>query len=152
MHAYHIEGSGGGHPRLLELVSEAHVIGSSTTPTLPFGANTLSELVPMAMTVHRQSPAVDSDVAVSRGRVRRGTIEAENLLQDLGAIPIINSDSMGMGRIGELVRRTWQLASRRLAEARAAPAPAMQKARRNGRSPRGSLARTTSACCGFLPS
>ena len=116
VHAYHIEGCGGGHPRLLELVSQPHVIGSSTTPTLPFGVNTLSELVPMTMTVHRQNPAVDSDVAVSRGRVRRATIEAENLLHDLGAIPIINSDSMGMGRIGELVRRTWQLASRRLAD------------------------------------
>jgi len=121
VHAYHIEGSGGGHPRLLELVSEPHVIGSSTTPTVAFGQNTLSELVPMAMTVHRQSTAVLSDLAVTRRRVRRATIEAENLLHDLGAIPIINSDSMGMGRIGELVRRTWQLASRRLADAGAVP-------------------------------
>jgi urease subunit alpha len=115
VHAYHIEGSGGGHPRLLEFVSEPAVIGSSTTPTVPFALNTLSELVPMAMTVHRQSAAVASDLAVTRRRVRQATIEAENLLHDLGAIPIINSDSMGMGRIGELVRRTWQLASRRLA-------------------------------------
>jgi urease subunit alpha len=113
VHAYHIEGSGGGHPRLLEFVGEPHVIGSSTTPTIPFGVNTLSELVPMAMTVHRQSAAVDSDLAVSRRRVRRATIEAENVLHHLGAIPIINSDSMGMGRIGELVRRTWQLANLR---------------------------------------
>jgi len=116
VHAYHIEGSGGGHPRLLEFVSEPAVIGSSTTPTVPFALNTLSELVPMAMTVHRQSAAVASDLAVTRRRVRRATIEAENFLHDLGAIPIINSDSMGMGRIGELVRRTWQLASRRLAD------------------------------------
>ena len=65
VHAYHIEGSGGGHPRLFELVSQPHVTGSSTTPTLPFAVNTLSELVPMTMTVHRQSPAVASDVAVS---------------------------------------------------------------------------------------
>ena len=71
----------------------------------------------MAMTVHRQSSGVDSDLAVTRSRVRRATIEAENFLHDLGAIPIMNSDSMGMGRIGELVRRTWQLASRRLADA-----------------------------------
>jgi urease subunit alpha len=134
VHAYHIEGSGGGHPRLLELVSQPHVIGSSTTPTLPFGVNTLSELVPMTMTVHRQSPAVDSDVAVTRGRVRRATIGAENLLHDLGAIPIINSDSMGMGRIGELVRRTWQLASRRLADAGPA-APAGGPEGRAGQAP-----------------
>lgn len=117
VHAYHIEGSGGGHPRLLEFVSEPNVIGSSTTPTIPFGVNTLSELVPMAMTVHRQSAQLDSDLAVTRSRVRRATIEAENFLHDRGAIPIVNSDSMGMGRIGELVRRTWQLASRGLADA-----------------------------------
>jgi urease subunit alpha len=117
VHAYHIEGSGGGHPRLLEFVGEPHVIGSSTTPTIPFAVNTLAELGPMAMTVHRQSSGVDSDLAVTRSRIRRATIEAENLLHDLGAIPIMNSDSMGMGRIGELVRRTWQLASRRLADA-----------------------------------
>jgi len=132
VHAYHIEGSGGGHPRLLELVSQAHVIGSSTTPTLPFGVNTLGELFPMTMTVHRQNPAVASDVAVSRGRVRSATIEAENLLQDLGAIPVINSDAMGMGRIGELVRRTWQLASRRLGDNGAA-APAGQHGADNER-------------------
>jgi urease subunit alpha len=116
VHAYHIEGSGGGHPRLLELVSEASVIGSSTTPTIAFGVNTLAELMPMAMTVHRMSGLVDSDLAVTRSRVRQATVEAENFLQDLGAIPIMNSDSMGMGRIGELVRRAWQLASRRLAD------------------------------------
>ena len=115
VHAYHIEGSGGGHPRLLEFVSQPQIIGSSTTPTVPFASNTLGELIPMAMTVHRQSTAVPSDLAVTRSRVRQATIEAENYLHDLGAIPIINSDSMGMGRIGELVRRTWQLASRRLA-------------------------------------
>jgi urease subunit alpha len=136
VHAYHIEGSGGGHPRLLELVSEAHVIGSSTTPTIPFGVNTLSELVPMTMTVHRQNPAVDSDVAVSRRRVRSATIEAENLLHDLGAIPIINSDSMGMGRIGELVRRTWQLAGRRLADnGAAAPGGGPPPEGRQGQAP-----------------
>jgi urease subunit alpha len=136
VHAYHIEGSGGGHPRLLELASEAHVIGSSTTPTLPFGVNTLSELVPMTMTVHRQNPAVDSDVAVSRGRVRSATIEAENVLHDVGAIPVINSDSMGMGRIGELVRRTWQLASRRLDDNGAAtPAGAPPPESRAGQAP-----------------
>jgi urease subunit alpha len=123
VHAYHIEGSGGGHPRLLELVSEPHVIGSSTTPTVAFGQNTLNELAPMAMTVHRQSAAVASDLAVTRRRVRRATIEAENFLHDIGAIPIINSDSMGMGRIGELVRRTWQLASRRLADAETGTLP-----------------------------
>jgi urease subunit alpha len=128
VHAYHIEGSGGGHPRLLEFVSEPQVIGSSTTPTIPFGANTLAELVPMAMTVHRQSSAVGSDLAVTRSRVRRATIEAENFLHDLGAIPIMNSDSMGMGRIGELVRRTWQLASRRLADDPGAAGPGPRQA------------------------
>jgi urease subunit alpha len=140
VHAYHIEGSGGGHPRLLELVSEPYVIGSSTTPTVGFGVNTLSELAPMAMTVHRQSTAVDSDLAVTRHRVRRATIEAENYLHDLGAIPVINSDSMGMGRIGELVRRTWQLASRRLADTDTGPGP-----RPAGSSPAGGSKPATTA-------
>ena len=91
-------------------------------------------------------------MAVSRGRVRRATIEAENLLHDLGAIPIINSDSMGMGRIGELVRRTWQLASRRLADTARPRRPAHRKAGPRRRPPRGSTARTTNACCGTWPS
>lgn len=110
VHAYHVEG-GGGHPNLLEILSQPHVVGSSTTPTVPLSVNTEHELFPMTMTVHRQSALLPSDVEVSRSRIRRSTMEAENVLHDSGTISIVNSDSMGMGRAGEMVRRTWQLAS-----------------------------------------
>ncbi|GAB2819555.1 urease subunit alpha [Streptomyces daliensis] len=109
VHAYHVEG-GGGHPDLLEILSEPHILPSSTTPTVPYTVNTVDELFPMTMTVHRQNHHSESDVAVSRGRIRAHAIAAENSLHDLGAISIVNSDSMGMGRIAETVRRTWQLA------------------------------------------
>lgn len=109
VHAYHVEG-GGGHPDLLEILVEPNILASSTTPTLPLTVNTVAELYPMTMTVHRQSALIESDVNVSRSRIREHGIAAENLLHDTGAISIINSDSMGMGRIGELPRRTWQLA------------------------------------------
>jgi urease subunit alpha len=109
VHAYHVEG-GGGHPDLLEILSEPNILPSSTTPTVPYTVNTVGELFPMTMTVHRQNQHIESDVEISRGRIRAHAIAAENVLHDLGAISIINSDSMGMGRIAETVRRTWQLA------------------------------------------
>ncbi|WP_214326556.1 urease subunit alpha [Nonomuraea sediminis] len=109
VHAYHVEG-GGGHPNLLEILAEPHILPSSTTPTIPYTANTVGELFPMTMTVHRQNHHISSDVEVTRSRVRAHGIAAENALHDLGAISIVNSDSMGMGRIAETVRRTWQLA------------------------------------------
>ncbi|MFI6295410.1 urease subunit alpha [Nonomuraea sp. NPDC050790] len=109
VHAYHVEG-GGGHPDLLEILSEGHVLPSSTTPTIPYTTNTVGELFPMTMTVHRQNHHIGSDVEVTRSRVRAHGIAAENVLHDLGAISIVNSDSMGMGRVAETVRRTWQLA------------------------------------------
>jgi urease subunit alpha len=109
VHAYHVEG-GGGHPDVLSILNWPHVLGSSTTPTLPLTVATAAELLPMTMTVHKLHPRVPSDGGVARSRVRRHAIAAENRLHDLGAIPIINSDSMGMGRIGEVARRTWQLA------------------------------------------
>ncbi len=111
VHAYHVEGSGGGHvPNALEMLSHPNVLASSTTPTVPLAEHTAEELVPMAMIVHHQNPELEGDVAVTRSRVRRRTMEAESHLQDLGAIGIINSDSLGMGRGGEVIRRTWQLA------------------------------------------
>ncbi|GAA2402477.1 urease subunit alpha [Actinomadura vinacea] len=109
VHAYHVEG-GGGHPDLLEILSERSILASSTTPTVPYTVNTAAELFPMTMTVHRQNQHVETDVAISRGRIRSHAIAAENVLHDLGAISIVNSDSMGMGRIAETARRTWQLA------------------------------------------
>ncbi|PWJ03778.1 urease subunit alpha [Streptomyces sp. NWU49] len=109
VHAYHVEG-GGGHPDLLEIVSEPHVLTSSTTPTLPLTPATVAELLPMTMTVHGGHHGVESDVSIAASRVREHAIAAENALHDLGAISIVNSDSMGMGRIAETARRTWQLA------------------------------------------
>ncbi|MET9342302.1 urease subunit alpha [Nonomuraea sp. NPDC003804] len=109
VHAYHVEG-GGGHPDLLEIVSQPHVLTSSTTPTLPLTAATVAELLPMTLTVHRGHHGVDSDLSIAAGRVREHAIAAENALHDLGAISIVNSDSMGMGRIAETARRTWQVA------------------------------------------
>jgi urease subunit alpha len=109
VHAYHVEG-GGGHPDVLEIVNHPHILGSSTTPTLPLTPATTSELVPMTMTVHKLHARLGSDAAIAASRVRPHGIAAENFLHDLGAIPMINSDSMGMGRIAEVARRTWQLA------------------------------------------
>jgi urease subunit alpha len=113
VHAYHVEGSGGGHvPDILEIVSNSAVLPSSTTPTVPYAVNTVDELMPMTMTVHRQAARLATDREKTRWRVRPATIQAESVLQDLGAISIVNSDSLGMGRAGEMIRRTWQLASR----------------------------------------
>ncbi len=109
VHAYHVEG-GGGHPDLLEILNQPHVLPSSTTPTLPLTPSSISELLPMTMTVHRQHTGVDSDIEIAHSRLREHAIAAENRLHDMGAISIINSDSMGMGRIAETARRTWQLA------------------------------------------
>lgn len=113
IHAYHVEGSGGGHtPNILEIVSEPNVITSSTSPTIPFSVNSCAELFDMIVTVHRLSLSIPTDVAAARDRVRASTIAAEDLLHDLGAIAIMSSDSQGMGRIGEVITRTWQLAHR----------------------------------------
>jgi urease subunit alpha len=109
VHAYHVEG-GGGHPDVLEILNHPHILGSSTTPTLPLTPATVAELVPMTMTVHKLHARLGSDAQIALSRIRRHGIAAENFLHDLGAISIINSDSMGMGRIAEVARRTWQLA------------------------------------------
>lgn len=112
VHAYHVEGSGGGPVDLLEVVAEPNVVPSSTTPTLPFTRGALAEQVPMIVSNHGLRADDPGDVAAARMRVRAGTMAAEELLHDHGAISIINSDAMGMGRIGETIRRTWQTADR----------------------------------------
>lgn len=110
VHAYHVEG-GGGHPDLLEMLNHDHILGSSTTPTIPYARHTVAELFPMTMTVHRQHADFASDLETTRSRVHEAGIQAENYLHHLGAISIVNSDSLGMGRMGETVRRTFQLAA-----------------------------------------
>ena len=111
VHAYHVEGSGGGHlPDLLGLVREANILCSSTTPTVPFGVNAAAEQVPMIVLNHGASFEVPEDVALVAERVHAATMAAEGPLHELGAIGIVNSDSQGMGRMMETVRRTIQLA------------------------------------------
>jgi urease subunit alpha len=111
VHAYHVEGTGGGHlPDLLGLVREPSVICSSTTPTIPWGPNTAAEHLPMILLNHGGSFGVAGDVAAARERIHPRTMAAEGPLHELGGIAIVNSDSQGMGRIMETVRRTFQLA------------------------------------------
>src|SRR3990170_2944700 len=111
IHAYHVEGTGGGHlPDLIGIVREPNVICSSTTPTIPYGRATAAEHVEMILAVHGGNPYVPEDVAAAAERIHPATMAAEGPLHELGAISIVNSDSQGMGRIGETVRRTWQLA------------------------------------------
>jgi urease subunit alpha len=111
IHAYHVEGSGGGHvPDVIGLVREANVICSSTTPTIPFGLNAAAEQRPMIILNHGASFGVAEDVALVDERIHAATMAAEGPLHELGAIAIVNSDSQGMGRMMETVRRTFQLA------------------------------------------
>lgn len=112
IHCYHVESAGGGHANVMEVVGQPNVFPSSTTPTLPYTVNTVAEHFDMIMVVHRLSYLQEADVAAVRARVRPATVAAEGVLHDLGAISVISSDSQGMGRIGEVVCRTWQLAHR----------------------------------------
>ena len=111
IHAYHVEGSGGGHvPDLIGIVRESNVFCSSTTPTIPYGLSTAAEQQDMKLVVHEGNPSLPDDVAAARELVHPATMEAEGPLHELGAISIVNSDSQGMGRIGETARRAFQLA------------------------------------------
>ncbi|MYV65034.1 urease subunit alpha [Streptomyces sp. SID2131] len=111
VHAYHTEGAGGGHaPDIITVVSEPYVLPSSTNPTRPHTVNTIEEHLDMLMVCHHLNPAVPEDLAFAESRIRPSTIAAEDVLHDLGALSIISSDSQAMGRIGEVVMRTWQTA------------------------------------------
>ena len=110
IHAYHIEGCGGGHPDVITMVGASNVLPSSTTPTNPYTISTTLEHFDMIMTVHRGSHLLPEDVAFARSRIREKTVAAEDVLHDMGAISMMGSDSNGMGRIGEVICRTWQIA------------------------------------------
>ena len=111
IHAYHTEGAGGGHaPDIITVVSHANVLPSSTNPTRPHTINTLDEHLDMLMVCHHLNPSVPEDLAFAESRIRPSTIAAEDLLHDIGAISMIGSDAQAMGRIGEVVLRTWQTA------------------------------------------
>ncbi|MBA3324147.1 MAG: urease subunit alpha [Rhodobacteraceae bacterium] len=111
IHAFHTEGAGGGHaPDIIKVCGLPNVIPSSTNPTRPYTVNTLEEHLDMLMVCHHLDPAIAEDVAFAESRIRRETIAAEDILHDLGAFSIISSDSQAMGRIGEVIIRTWQTA------------------------------------------
>ncbi|HEX5918956.1 MAG TPA: urease subunit alpha, partial [Nocardioides sp.] len=111
IHAFHAEGAGGGHaPDILKVASHPHVIPGSTNPTLPHTVNTVAEHLDMLMVCHHLSPRVPEDLAFAESRIRATTIAAEDVLHDLGALSITSSDAQAMGRIGEVVCRTWQVA------------------------------------------
>ncbi|MES2471756.1 MAG: urease subunit alpha [Pseudomonadota bacterium] len=113
IHAYHTEGAGGGHaPDIMKVCSLPNVIPSSTNPTRPFTVNTLDEHLDMLMVCHHLDPSIPEDVAFAESRIRRETIAAEDILHDLGAFSIISSDSQAMGRVGEVLIRTWQTADK----------------------------------------
>ncbi|MGD9797254.1 MAG: urease subunit alpha [Acidimicrobiia bacterium] len=111
IHTYHTEGAGGGHaPDIVTVVSQPNVLPSSTNPTRPHTVNTVDEHLDMLMVCHHLKPSIPEDLAFAESRIRPSTIAAEDILHDLGAISIIGSDSQAMGRIGEVVLRTWQTA------------------------------------------
>jgi len=113
IHAFHTEGAGGGHaPDILKVAGLPNVIPSSTNPTRPYTRNTLAEHLDMLMVCHHLDPAIPEDVAFAESRIRKETIAAEDILHDLGALSIISSDSQAMGRVGEVLIRTWQTADK----------------------------------------
>jgi urease subunit alpha len=126
IHTFHTEGAGGGHaPDIIKVCGEANVIPSSTSPTRPYTVNTLEEALDMVMVTHHLDKRIPEDVAFAESRIRKETIAAEDILHDLGALSIVSSDSQAMGRVGEVIIRTWQTADKmkkqfgRLAEEKA---------------------------------
>ncbi len=113
IHAFHTEGAGGGHaPDIIKICGDANVLPSSTNPTRPFTVNTLEEHLDMLMVCHHLDKSIPEDVAFAESRIRRETIAAEDILHDMGAFSIIASDSQAMGRVGEVLIRTWQTADK----------------------------------------
>ena len=113
IHTYHSEGAGGGHaPDIIRICGEPHVLPSSTNPTRPYTVNTIDEHLDMLMVCHHLDPGLPEDVAFAESRIRGETIAAEDILHDLGAISMMSSDSQAMGRIGEVITRTWQTADK----------------------------------------
>src|SRR5690349_22218886 len=111
IHSFHTEGAGGGHaPDIIKVCGEPNVLPSSTNPTMPYTVNTIAEHLDMLMVCHHLDPAIAEDVAFAESRIRKETIAAEDILHDLGAFSMMSSDSQAMGRVGEVIMRTWQCA------------------------------------------
>jgi urease subunit alpha len=122
IHAFHTEGAGGGHaPDILKLAGFPNVIPSSTNPTMPFTVNTIDEHLDMLMVCHHLDPSIPEDLAFAESRIRKETIAAEDILHDFGALSILSSDSQAMGRVGEVITRTWQTAHKMKAQRGALP-------------------------------
>jgi urease subunit alpha len=111
IHTFHTEGAGGGHaPDIIKAVALPNVLPSSTNPTMPYTVNTIDEHLDMLMVCHHLDPSIAEDIAFAESRIRRETIAAEDILHDLGAFSMMSSDSQAMGRVGEVIIRTWQAA------------------------------------------
>jgi urease subunit alpha len=124
IHTYHTEGAGGGHaPDIIKACGERNVLPSSTNPTRPYTVNTVDEHLDMLMVCHHLSPSIPEDVAFAESRIRRETIAAEDILHDLGAFSMISSDSQAMGRVGEVITRTWQTAHKMKVQRGHLPSP-----------------------------
>ena len=122
IHTYHTEGAGGGHaPDIIKACGESNVLPSSTNPTRPYTVNTIDEHLDMLMVCHHLDPSIAEDIAFAESRIRRETIAAEDILHDLGAFSMISSDSQAMGRVGEVIIRTWQTAHKMKAQRGALP-------------------------------
>jgi len=125
IHTYHTEGAGGGHaPDIIRACGEPNVLPSSTNPTRPYTVNTVDEHLDMLMVCHHLDPGIPEDVAFADSRIRRETIAAEDILHDLGAFSMISSDSQAMGRVGEVITRTWQTAHKMKVQRGYLPSPA----------------------------
>ena len=149
IHAFHTEGAGGGHaPDIIKVAGLPNVLPSSTNPTRPYTVNTLDEHLDMLMVCHHLDPSIPEDLAFAESRIRRETIAAEDILHDLGALSMMSSDSQAMGRVGEVIIRTWQTADKMSASAaagrrrprndNAAPSATSPNTRSIRRSPRAS--------------
>src|SRR5690349_3243194 len=113
IHAFHTEGAGGGHaPDIIKVAGLKNVLPSSTNPTRPFTKNTIDEHLDMLMVCHHLDPSIAEDLAFAESRIRKETIAAEDILHDLGALSMMSSDSQAMGRLGEVIIRTWQTADK----------------------------------------
>jgi urease subunit alpha len=133
IHAFHTEGAGGGHaPDIIKVASHPNVLPSSTNPTMPYTVNTIEEHLDMLMVCHHLDRSIPEDVAFAESRIRRETIAAEDILHDMGAFSIISSDSQAMGRVGEVITRTWQTAYKYVAKYTINPALAQGFSRHVG--------------------
>ena len=158
IHTFHTEGAGGGHaPDIIKAAGLPNVLPSSTNPTMPYTRNTIDEHLDMLMVCHHLDPSIAEDIAFAESRIRRETIAAEDILHDLGAFSMMSSDSQAMGRVGEVIIRTWQTAHKmKLQRGWLAPGPHPQSLSRGEREASWSAARipgtTTSASSATSPS